>query len=98
MTANPTAPATHVLDYEAVRAWLAEYGIDAAEVKDCTINIGRVTEDAWGPAYICAWLDVEWYRRGPHGGRYFPNSGEDVAVTARSAVPLHSWPPMRAAT
>ena len=98
VTSGPklNAPATHVIPFDTVRTWLADHGFDADSVRECSIAIGDVvTHD--GERVICAWLDVEWYRADPNGQRYLNDDRTD-AVTARTAVPLHSWPALAAAS
>jgi hypothetical protein len=79
--------ATHLLTVDAVRAWLAEYGIDANDAIEARIVIAR--HGAPHGHDIGAWLCVECYQRDNLGWKAVVN-GEPARRGV--LVPLHSWP------
>jgi hypothetical protein len=80
-----TVGASHVLSLDAVRAWLAEYGIDSNDAIEARIVIARGDT----PSGIGAWLYVECYQRDLPGWKLTVNGDP---ARRQVLVPLRSWP------
>jgi len=79
--------ATHYITRDDIREWLAEYGVDTANVSDVAIEIGR----HYGTGDVSAWLDVTWWAKNHLSSRYL--SGQrGQAASGTSTIPLHSFP------
>ena len=83
-----TMQATHVLDKDALREWLAGYGLAPRDVESCSINIGLLRGGA-----VSAWLDVVWFKQAAGTGNRYTDDDQEAARGC-SSIPLHSWPPL----
>lgn len=80
--------ATHTIQTEPLRAWLADHGLDIRDVCEATIRIGYP-----GHRGHPAWLDATWWKRNADGDRYWDGLDKEAA-SGSSSIPLRSWPPL----
>jgi hypothetical protein len=93
-TALAATKAENIIELPEVRRWLAEHGLDVAQVSDVTIHIGR----HYGSKAVHVWLDVDWYTTDQMGCRYVTGNRESAAAHGHSTIPLKSWPALTPVT
>jgi hypothetical protein len=80
--------ASHFIETDEVRRWLAEHDVDIRQISDATIRIGRHYDVAQG---CHAWLELTWYATDRMGCRYVTGNREGAAQE-HTKIPLRSWP------
>lgn len=94
MTAGPPAIETRAVNcipMDALGRWLADHGLDVADVREAVIRVDRRERDR-----VSAFLDVTYFLRDVDGNRFLGETGENAAE-ATASIPLRSWPPLQPA-